>query len=119
MMNIMLQNNAIFNKMKLFPVIVDLYPENKNSDKINIVMKQSTGLKMIMSTPGDIPIKDIIRKYLEKIQVQEQILYDELGLIFLFQGMKLDINSDKPISSVCKGNINEITVIYGRSLIGA
>ena len=83
---------------------VDPYPEQSNSDKINIVMAASTGLRMAMSTPKKTPIRVHIRKYLEKVHLGEWALSEKGGLIFLLNATKVNVNSDEPVDSICKGN---------------
>ena len=98
---------------------VDPYPEQSNSDKINIVMAASTGLRMAMSTPKKTPIRVHIRKYLEKDHLGEWALSEKGGLIFLLNATKVNVNSDEPIDSICKGNAPIITVIDAKNLIAA
>ena len=43
---------------------VEAYPGQQQSNRINIVMAASSGLKMVMPTPNNTPIRDHIRKYL-------------------------------------------------------
>ena len=94
--------------------VIDLYPEVKTSDKINIVMREITGSKMTMSAPIETTIRGIIRKYLEKIEVEERFLYGKRGLIFIINNKKLDIDSYQPIYSIFR-NFIEILVIDGRA----
>ena len=124
MMNPMNMNMNLMNMNMINPMnsqVIDLYPEVKTSDKINIVMREITGSKMTMSAPKENSIRDIIRKYLEKIEVEEKFLYEKIGLIFILNNKKLDINSYNPISSISSGrDFIEILFIDGRArLLGA
>ena len=117
-MSMNLMNMNMINPMNMMnPMnsqVIDLYPEVKNSDKINIVMREITGLKMTMSVPIETSIRGIIRKYLEKIEVEERFLYGKRGLIFIINNKKLDIDSYHPICSIFR-NFIEILVIDGRA----
>ena len=120
-MNMNLMNMNMINPMNMMnPMnsqVIDLYPEVKTSDKINIVMREITGSKMTMSAPIETTIRGIIRKYLEKIEVEERFLYGKRGLIFIINNKKLDIDSYHPICSICYGDFAEILVIDGRELL--
>ena len=81
-------------------------------------MAASTGLKMVMKSPRNTPIRDHIRKYLEKVNLGEEVLNQKV-LIFLMNAIQIDVNSSAPISSICKGEQNTITVVDIKNLIAA
>ena len=97
---------------------VEAYPGQQRSDRINIVMAASSGLKLVMPTPSNTPIREHIRKYLEKVNLGENILTQNV-LIFLINAAKIDVNSFNPIKSICKGNSVVITVIDVKNVIAA
>ena len=80
-------------------------------------MCASTGLRIVMNTPPDTPIKTHIRNYLKKVNLLENVLNG--GLTFLMNATTIDVNSDEPISSICKGISNVITVIDIQNVIAA
>ena len=47
--------------------------------------------------------------------MEEKLLYDKIGLIFILNTKKLDIDSYYPICSICYGDFAEILVIDGRA----
>jgi hypothetical protein len=95
---------------------IDAYPGGNNAEKINIIFASSSGLRILMRTPPNTPIKNFIRKYLEKINLGEEVLNG--GLIFLINASQVDVNSDMPINSICVGISNVITVIDIQYVIG-
>ena len=95
---------------------IDAYPGGNNAEKINIIFASSSGLRILMRTPPNTPIKNFIRKYLEKINLGEEVLNG--GLIFLINASQVDVNSDMPINSICVGFSNVITVIDILYVIG-
>ena len=95
---------------------IDAYPGGNNAEKINIIFASSSGLRILMRTPPNTPIKNFIRKYLEKINLGEEVLNG--GLIFLINASQVDVNSDMPINLICVGIANVITVIDIQYVIG-
>ena len=93
----------------------DLYPGQGN--KINVVMAASSGLRIVMPTPADVTIKQHIRNYLRKLNLGDGVLKG--GLIFLINAQTMDVNSNNPMSSVCKGNASVITVVDVQNVIAA
>ena len=93
----------------------DLYPGLGN--KINVVMAASSGLRIVMPTPADVTIKQHIRNYLRKLNLGDGVLKG--GLIFLINAQTMDVNSNNPMSSVCKGNASVITVVDVQNVIAA
>ena len=120
--NINSDNNYIWPKNLIPRVImenaieIDAYPGGNNAEKINIIFASSSGLRILMRTPPNTPIKNFIRKYLEKINLGEEVLNG--GLIFLINASQVDVNSDMPINSICVGFSNVITVIDIQYVIG-
>ena len=97
---------------------IDAYPGQQKFNRINILMAASSGLKILMPTPCNTPIREHIRKYLEKVGLHENILSQNI-LIFLINAAKIDYNSYAPIQSVCKGNPAVVTVVDLKYVIAA
>ena len=98
------------------PIDINAYPGGNNAEKLNVVFSSSTGLKILMRTPPYTPIKNFIRKYLEIINLGEEVLNG--GIMFLYNASQIDVNSDMPIDSFCVGKTNVITVIDIQYVIG-
>ena len=83
---------------------------------INIVLNTSTGHRTIIYISKDSTIKELIKQYAQKIGLPEQVLGTKI--IFLFNGEKLDIKSNKKLSQ-CFQNSAIITVFDQGGIIGA
>ena len=89
----------------------------QNSEKkINIVMAASSGLNVTMPTPINISIKQLLRNYIKKIGLGEDVLTKK-GIIFLFNAHILYVYDERPISTIFKNNAC-ITVVDAQGLIG-
>ena len=97
--------------------IVEAYPGLQKSDRLNVVMIASSGLRLVMSTPPETPIRVHIRKYLEKLGLGEGVL--EKDLVFLINATKIDVNSLDRIDTICHGIQTVITVIDVKNVIAA
>jgi len=71
-----------------------------NQNKINIVFQANTGLKLILQFPPNITIRDMIKLYMNKLQLSEGYIGNQV--IFLLNGQQMDYNSDKKIGNVLK-----------------
>ena len=91
--------------------------ENKNAPNLmNINFKASTGLNVIMTIPGNITLKSLIEKYMDKLHLPQIYLGNEIQ--FLYNGMKVDPNSNELVCNKFKNNVT-ITVFDQGSVIGA
>ena len=87
-----------------------------NQNIINIVFQANTGLKLILQFPPNITIRDMIKLYMNKLQLSEGYIGNQV--IFLLNGQQMDYNSDKKIGNVLK-NYMLITVFDQGGVIGA
>ena len=71
--------------------------EEKNAIKYNITFKQQTGIKTLLVLDKETTIKEMIELYLNKIDKE---LEDIKGKPFLYNGQKLDINSNQSIEKL-------------------
>ena len=92
----------------------DFYKNEKG--KLNIIMAASTGFVITMPTPPYISIKQLIRNYISKLGLGENVL--DGSLVFLFNAAILNVNDETPVSSVFKNN-TAITVLDVKELIAA
>ena len=89
---------------------------NKNpSAFINISLKASSGLNVILAVPGNITIHEMFKKYMDRLGLP----YNYLGkdLQFLYNGNKIDPFSNQTVSSKFTNGIN-ITVFDQGGVIG-
>ena len=92
----------------------DYYPISEK--KINIVMAASSGLTVTMPTPINISIKQLLRNYIKKLGLGEDVLTKK-GIIFLFNAHILYVYDERPISTIFKNDAC-ITVVDAQGLIG-
>ena len=83
---------------------------------INIALNASSGLKVIVAISPDSTIEQLISKYAKRVGIPQ----DALGkkVIFLFNGGKMEVNSQEKISKNIK-NGAVVTVIDQGGIIGA
>ena len=87
-----------------------------NDNIINILFQANTGLQLLMSFSRNTTIKDILKAYMNKLQLSENYIGDQV--IFLFSGNQLDKNSTNIIGNKYKDHML-ITVIDQGGVIGA
>ena len=87
-----------------------------NDNIINILFQANTGLQLLMSFSRNTTIKDILKAYMNKLQLSENYIGDQV--IFLFSGHQLDKNSTNIIGNKYKDHML-ITVIDQGGVIGA
>ena len=91
--------------------------EDKNAPNLmNINFKASTGLNVIMTIPGNITLKSLFEKYMDKLHLPQIYLGNEIQ--FLYNGMKVDPYSNELVCNKFKNNIF-VTVFDQASVIGA
>ena len=113
-------NNSNLNQQKeLLPrgnkVIHDNEAFIKGENIKNISFEASTGLKLIIKVSDKITIKELIKKYMNKIGLSENHIGKDI--IFLFNGGKMDTNSEETIKKY--QDFSTITVFDQNNVIGA
>ena len=83
---------------------------------MNIAFKASSGLNVILNIPGNITVKELFERYMNKIQLPLIHLWNDLQ--FLYNGTKVDPFSMNYVGAVFKNNIT-ITVFDQGGVIGA
>ena len=91
--------------------------DNQNaSNIINIALKASSGLNVILAVPSNLPIREFFKRYVEKLGLPYGYIGNDIQ--FLYNGTKVDPFSNEPVSSKFKNGIN-ITVYDQAGVIGA
>ena len=90
--------------------------EDNAPNLMNINFKASTGLNVIMTIPGNITLKSLFEKYMDRLHLPQIYLGNEIQ--FLYNGMKVDPNSNELVCNKFK-NGADITVFDQGSVIGA
>ena len=90
--------------------------EYMGSEIINIYFEMTTGVKVILSVPNRIPLKELIKMFARKINLSES--YIGTKVLFLFNGRKLDHESLEDIQKVGIRNNFNITVFDNGNVIG-
>ena len=87
-----------------------------NPNMFNITFRASTGYTVVMTVAPNITLNQMFKQYLDKVGVN----YNHLGngILFLFNGLRLDPFSNKIVSAVFKNYAN-ITVFDQAGVIGA
>ena len=112
-------NNNQQEPIELIPrvdkVIRDKNMPINDSNMVNISFDASTGLKVIITTPKNITIKELVKKYINKIGISETHIGKDI--IFLFNGGKLEPYSEETINGF--QDFSSITVFDQNNVIGA
>ena len=120
-------NNVNANNLYVNDTMKELIPRGDNTIKyvsedknapnlMNINFKASTGLNVIMTIPGNITLKSLFEKYMDRLHLPQIYLGNEIQ--FLYNGMKVDPNSNELVCNKFKNNIF-VTVFDQASVIGA
>ena len=95
----------------------DVYINKNQSEMINIAFRAGSRYEnIILSIPGNITIREMFRRYVEKLGISYNAL--QTNLQFLYNGKKMDPFSDKLVCNELKNGIN-ITVFDQAEVIGA
>ena len=86
----------------------DLFPGN-TGPRIDIIFAASSGLNLIIATPLNIRICDLLSAYVKKLNLSENLIGKEL--IFLFNGGQLKKDEQKTVSEFGFKNHSTITVL--------
>ena len=89
----------------------------QGEDMINVTFDASTGVKTIVCVKRTAPFKEILKAYVKKIGLPENLIGTQIQ--FLFNGKKLEPDSeDTPISLKLK-NMTSVTVFDVGNVLGA
>ena len=96
------------------------FPEY-SGPRINIIFETGTGLKFNFPTPFNVPMKEVLLKYIRKVGVSESLLGNKI--FFISNGLTIPTNEERTIQVYFKeyglGNQAKIIVIDGSNVIGA
>jgi hypothetical protein len=90
---------------------------SQNQRKINILFETSSGHKITVLCNPKVRIKDLLRKFVEKIGVSENVIDD--SFYFLYNGCKIKKNENKTIEEMHMLNCSVIIVIDKSAVLGA
>ena len=96
--------------------IFDIKP-NYQGNKINIFFQDSRGTKVNVLSPFDISVKDLLKNYVTKMGLGENVI--DSGIYFLFNGGKLKKDEKKNIYELGILNGTIIIVIDRNAVMGA
>ena len=96
--------------------INDDFPGYKGN-RYNIFFQTPAGNKVNVLCPNDIKIKDLLKKYITKIGLGENVI--DSSIYFLFNGAKLKGNDNRTIEELRMFNFSIIIVIDKDAVIGA
>ena len=85
--------------------------------KINVYFEASTGNTVVLNLEENIGLRDALKLYMNKIQLSENYIGNQI--VFLFNGRKLDHESNEPIKTFKIVNSSKITVFDQGNVIGA
>ena len=94
----------------------DLTPV-QGEDMINIAFDASTGVKTIVTVKKTTPLKEILKKYMDRIGLPQNLIGTEI--FFLFNGSKVDTNSEATPKELKYQNMVAFTVFDQGNVIGA
>jgi len=89
----------------------------QGEDMINIAFDASTGVKTIVTVKKSTPLKEILKKYMDKIGLPHNLIGTEI--FFLFNGSKVDVNSEATPKELKYQNMVAFTVFDQGNVIGA
>ena len=123
--NMNMMNNNIINNKKYFQNM-DFVQKKREKDMkftvdfgnvINIKFSYISGFNAIISINRDRPLKFLFKVFAQKVGISEKLLGK--GVIFLFNGLAIDVNNESPIHSLFPNNLNTIIVIFQKDVNGA
>ena len=101
-----------------FIQFTDNLGKTNNNIMANIHLIASSGLKVLLSVPKDITMKELFRLYVKKLGISPKHLGKDI--IFIYNAETIDINEQKKFSQLVKGSTTMcITVIEQNNVIGA
>ena len=94
--NFNMQNNLNNNNSNGTNIIED-FPGYFGA-RINISFDLSTGLKIVMHSPENIKISELLSKFMKKMKLNENLIDDRI--FFLFNGFRLKKNDERTLSEL-------------------
>ena len=94
------------------------YESMNEWERINIHFFASSGLKLMLTVPKNMPTNEVLRLYTKKIGISPNLIGKENGIIFLFNATTLLITEKNPIINIVP-NLGTVTVVDSNNVIGA
>ena len=85
--------------------------------KINLLFQTTTGNKQKVIAPASMQMKDLFKKYILNMGLEENILGKDI--FFISNAIRLDVNETKTISEMKLYDNSLILVMDTQNLIGA
>ena len=83
-----------------------------NNNVINVTLTATSGLKVVIAAPKTMTFSELFKNYANKVGVPEDVIGTKID--FLFNGEKLKVDSQEPISTLFKAfNVNVTVFEYG------
>jgi len=104
-------------------VMEDFSFPNNTGNIINIIFETGTGLRYTFVVSENIPIKELLLKFIRKVGISESIMGSKI--LFILNGRTIPVNEEKSIANYFKennigiANQSRIIVIDGSNVIGA
>ena len=93
------------------------FDDSYNKKTINVMFEASSGHKVSVSCSPSIKMKDLLKKYVEKIGISENVI--DNAIYFLFNSFKIKKDENKTIEEMGIFDCAIILVIDKNSVIGA
>ena len=121
--NIIEQNNQIHHMLPRKEEVKNihyahLFPESKNLRMVISFINSgdSSGSKFVITTPNDIKVKDLLFFFAKEKGINPNILGKDI--YFIFNGLKININEDKDLTSFGFRNWSSIITVDLKNIIG-
>lgn len=89
---------------------------NNAGDRVNIMFITGAGLKTVIISPINLPVKDLFKEYIKKMGQDPRVLGKYI--YFLYNGLKIDINEPKTVFQFGLNASNVIMVVDTSNLLG-
>ena len=110
--------NRLFKSSHNSSLFIDSDDINDINDiKINLNFQTTGGIKQKVIAPASMQMKDLFKKYILKIGLEENILGKDI--FFISNAIRLDVNETKTISEMKLYDNSLILVMDTQNLIGA
>ena len=109
-------NTHFYAKDVLTPIFpMKSYTDNRINEIMSIGIKTTSGFHIFLSLPGNTTVNDMIKKYLDKLQLPYSLLGKKIK--FIYNGNFIDPFSQLPIFSTFRDG-SVITTFELRTTIG-
>ena len=89
---------------------------NNAGDRVNIMFITGAGLKTVIISPINLPVKELFKEYIRKMGQDPRVLGKYI--YFLYNGLKIDINEPKTVFQFGLNASNVIMVVDTSNLLG-